>query len=86
MPLSYAEKILGNPSLLASRPGGGADARLVFQCNLLEIACRMAEITLGIEAMRALGPNFWAARINDDLKALELLQQSIQTSIGAYST
>lgn len=82
MPLHYAEKIFGSPSVLAAR-GSGADARLVLQCNLLEIAQRIAELTTVSEAMESLGPKMWVNRLKEDLISLDHLHQAVQTSIGA---
>lgn len=84
VPLHYAEKIFGSPSLLATQPGMGADARLVLQCNLLEVAQRLAELTSTNEVVHALGPTAWLGRVQDDLKSIDQLQQSMQTSIGAF--
>ncbi|KAF8317730.1 hypothetical protein DL93DRAFT_2076884 [Clavulina sp. PMI_390] len=82
VPLHYAEKVFGSGSLLAAQYGTSADARLVFQCNMLDVALRMAELTASAESVEALGPNMWNTKLHEDFKTLEHIQQSIQTSIA----
>lgn len=80
--MHLAEKIFGSPAALATRRGKAADARLVFQCNLIDIALRGLDVcTTGAE-VHAIGAVHWVGRINTELKAFNAWQQRLAPVVG----
>lgn len=82
VPLELAERIFGAPPLLASRTKSGGDAYLVYQCNCLAIALRVAELCTSGDAIKSMGAKSWAQKIKDEFQALDRLQQSLSTTSG----
>lgn len=82
VPLHLAEQIFGAPAALATKPGGSADARLVFQCNLLDIALRALDLSTSGHEVHALGAEQWVNRVNVELKALDRWHQKLAPVIG----
>lgn len=79
--LEHAEQIFGSPSVLANRPGGDGDACVVYQCNLLVIALRVADRCTD-DVVRGIGADVWTQRTKEDLQALDHLQQTLATTSG----
>lgn len=84
VPLHLAEHIFGAPATLATKPGGSADARLVFQCNLLNIAIRALDLCTSGQEVHALGAETWVNRVNLELKALNQWQQKLAPVVGTF--
>lgn len=82
VPMNLAEKIFGAPASLATKKGGGADARLVFQCDLLDIALRGLDLCTSGEEIPGLGTLNWVGRIKSELRALYLWQQRLAPVVG----
>lgn len=80
--MHLAEQILGAPATLVTKPGGGADARLVYQCNLLDIAIRGLDLCISGEELHALGAEQWVGRIRAEVKALNVWQQRLSPVVG----
>ena len=82
--LHLAEQIFGAPATLATKPGGSADARLVFQCNLLDIALRALDLCTSGHEVHILGAEQWANRVNLELKALNHWHQKLAPVTGTF--
>lgn len=85
VPFHLAEQIFGAPATLATKPGGSADARLVFQCSLLDIALRALDLCTSDQEVYALGAERWVNRVQHELKAFNHWQHKLAPVVGKFS-